>query len=954
MLVYFCSTCGATVPEQNIKSGTAVLTDNDKVFCYKCVTNRSANVSDSKVYRALLAKRSEGGIKNKVRSVSQRLMAQLPTGKFKRVVKRVSERFFGRSTGQHARIGSSPRLPTGQHARIGSSPRLPTGQHARIGSNSRNRLPASSAATLAAVTRKRTEANSLAVATIACVVIAVGTLILFLALGGKKKPDEANNTTPNSNTPANTKPTPPVADTKPVQPPVQPTPPIARPEVTRPVAVETPKPTPGVGTTGTKEGVVQLPPLLTERTAPAGQPADFKDQLAQERLAEAKAFAKDNPKEAGLYQKKLNDIINNYRGTAVADEAARLLNASAPAVVAPAKVSDSLDWFANWQVDNLYKHAKAKMYEDFDGRKFVLETNPPEAEKELRLKWKMSVPADKAIFEFSARAADAGDCNMFAEVDGLKTPVENLSGPEWRAFAIDLSAHKGQEVTVTLHHAPTGWEAENAYWEAPHFSNRAVADAKMLVPGATAAPEVVSTGEGDWSKAVNLLALVDPLKDSVAGTWTNTDGALSVAPALYARTEIPYAAPQEYDIRITFTRVSGTDNITQILSRNGKAFAWTMGGSANTVFGFETIAGVSATANKTTVKKTSCLENGRKYTSLVQVRNSGLKAFLDGKLITEWKTDYSDMDLYADWKLRDAKLLGLGSWNNAAVFHSAELVEVSGRGTALRGEVKAPVAFGDVKVEYERALSDLYTILATKGIKPALERAEANKANPALSPLRSKVEMDAEVFGYLLDVRAAALEGARKLTDNRPFTLTKTDGKDIQVGKDSPSIIKEITGESIMLEQTVGTSKAAIKLDLDELSAQSQQDLARLGMPSAATASLKLSMVKLARYRMAPTAALNKDIKTSLEIAAKDPALNEKAEHLLSHLSMQERDVAAQQSYKSIEAQAKAKSWREVRSAIDVFKTEYGNSYFFERVRTQIDQWNAIAEKETVSPLLKR
>ena len=936
MLVYFCSTCGATVPEQNIKAGTAVLTDGDKVFCYKCVTNRSANVSDSKVYRALLAKRSEGGIKNKVRSVSQRLMAQLPTGKFKRVVRRVSERFLGRSTGQHARIGSSPRLPTGQHARIGS--------------NSRNRLPASSAATLAAVTRKRTEANSLAVATIACVVIAVGTLILFLALGSKKKPEEANNT--NTNTPANTKPTTPVADTKPVQP-VQPTPPVTRPESTRPVAVENSK-TPAVGTTGTKEAAALLPPLLTERTAPAGQPADFKDQLARERLAEAKAFAKDNPRESGLYQKKLNDIINTYRGTAVAEEAAKLLNASAPAVVAAPKVSDSLDWFANWQVDNLYKHAKAKMYEDFDGRKFVLETNPPEADKELRLKWKMSVPADKTIFEFSARAADAGDCNMFAEVDGLKTPVENLRGPEWRTFAIDLSAHKGQEVTVTLHHAPTGWEAENAYWEAPHFSNRAVADAQMLVPGAAAAPEAVATADADWSKAVNLLALVDPLKDSVAGTWTNADGALSVAPALYARTEIPYVAPPEYDIRITFTRVSGTDNITQILSRNGKAFAWTMGGSANTVFGFETIAGVSATANKTTVKKTSCLENGRKYTSLVQVRSTGLKAFLDGKLITEWKTDYSDMDLYADWKLRDATLLGLGSWNNAAVFHSAELVEVSGRGKALRGEVKAPVAFGDVKMEYERALSDLYTILATKGIKPALERAEANKANPALSPLRSKVEMDAEVFGYLLDVRAAALEGARKLTDNRPFTLTRTDGKDIPVGKDSPSIIKEISGDSIMLEQTLGTSKAAIKVDLDELSAQTQQDLAKLGMPSAATASLKLSMVKLARYRMAPTAALNKDIKTSLEIAAKDPALNEKAEHLLSHLSMQERDVAAQQSYKSIEAQAKAKSWRDVRSAIDVFKTEYGNSYFYERVRPQLDQWGAIAEKETVSPLLKR
>jgi hypothetical protein len=929
MLVYFCSTCGATVPEQNIKSGTAVLTDGDKVFCYKCVTNRSANVSDSKVYRALLAKRSEGGIKNKVRHVSQRLMAQIPTGKFKRVVRRVSERFLGRSTGQHSRIGSSPRLPTGQHARIGS--------------NSRNRLPASSAATLAAVTRKRTEANSLAVATILCVVIALGTLIMFLALGTKKKPVEENtaNTTTKPSTPtvaAETKPT----QTQPV---AQPTPPV-----TRPVAVDTPKSTTPANTTGTKEVAAPLPPLLTERTGPAA--ADFKDQLAQERLAEAKAFFKENPRESGLYQKKLNDIMNTYRGTPVAEEAAKLLATSAPAVIAAPKVADSLDWFANWQVDNLYKHAKAKMYEDFDGRKFVLETHPPEADKELRLKWKLPVPSDKPIFEFSARAADNGDCVMFAEIDGQKTPIENLRGAEWRAFAMDLSAHKGKEVTVILHHAPTGWEAENAYWQAPHFSNKADADAKMLVPGAIAATETVVGA--DWSKAVNLLALVDPLKDSVSGTWASQDGGLGVARALYARTEIPYVPPQEYDLRVSFTRVDGTDNITQVLTHGGKAFAWTMGGAGNTVFGFETIAGVSVNGNKSTIKKSACLENGKKYTSLVQVRDGGVKAFLNGQLITEHKTDYSDMDLYADWKLRDATLLGLGSWNNSAVFHSVELVEVRGQGKALRGEAKAPVAFGDVKIEYERALTDLYTALATKGIKPALERAEANKANPALAPLRSKVELDAEVFGYLLDVRAAALAGAQKLMDNRSFTLTKTDGKDIPVGKESQSIIKEVTGDAVVLEQTLGTSKAIIKLELDDLSAQTQQDLAKLGMPSASQASLKLAMVKLARYRMAPTAALNKDILTSLELAKKDAAIAEKAEHLLTHLSLQERDVAAMQSYKNIETQAKAKNWREVRNATDVFKTEYGNSYAYERYRAQLEQWSAAAEKETVSPLLKR
>lgn len=909
MLVYFCSTCGMTVPEQSIKSGTAVLTDGDKVHCYKCITTRAAKVSDSKVYRALLAKRSEGGLKKKMRSVSQRVMAQIPTGNFKRVVRRVSERILGPATGQYPRAGSSPR----------------------------NHLPASSAATVAAVTRKRTEANSLATASILCVVLAVGTLILYMAMGKKKPLEESSGSTALNARPAASAA---VNESKPVPTPVPVS--VTRTEAPRPAVAEAKTP---VATTGTKEVAAPLPPLLSERTGPG---TDFKDQLAQERLAEAKAYAKENPKDTGAYQKKLNDILNTYRGTAVADEAAKLLSAQV-AAAQPPKAAESLDWFANWQVDNLYKHAKAKMYEDFDGRKFVLETHPPEAEKELRLKWKMPVSADKPVFEFSARAQESGDFDMYAEVEGQKTPVENLRGAEWRAFALDLSARKGQEVTVVLHHSPTGWEAENAYWQAPRFASNADPAAKLLVPGAIASPP--SAAGTDWSKAVNLLALIDPLKDSISGTWTAQDGGIAVARGMYARTEIPYSPPQEYDLRVSFTRVDGNDNVTQILSRGGKAFAWTMGGANNTVFGFETVGGVSAAANPTTVKKPACLENGKKYTSLVQVREGGVKAYMNGQLITEWKTDYSDLDLYADWKLREASLLGLGSWNNAVVFHSAELLEARGQGKALRGAARA---FGDVKIEYERALTELYATLASKGIKPALERAELAKASPALAPLRAKVELDAECFGYLLDVRRAALAGAQKLTDNRAFSFAKSDGKEIAVGAGSQSVIKEVAADVIVLEQTLGTSKALIKLELDELSAQTQQDLAKLGLPSASMAGLKLAMVKLARYRLAPSAALNKDIKAGLDAAAKDPALAEKAEHLQGHLALQERDIAAQQSFKSIEAQAKAGNWREAKTAMEVFKTEYGNSYAYECVRAQLERWGAAADKETMSPLLKR
>ena len=89
MLVYFCSTCGTTVPEHSLKMGTAVKSA-DKIHCFRCITSRLAKVTDSQVMRALLAKNTEGALKRAVRRVSERLIAAAPDGKIKRVLKSVS------------------------------------------------------------------------------------------------------------------------------------------------------------------------------------------------------------------------------------------------------------------------------------------------------------------------------------------------------------------------------------------------------------------------------------------------------------------------------------------------------------------------------------------------------------------------------------------------------------------------------------------------------------------------------------------------------------------------------------------------------------------------------------------------------------------------------------------------------------------------------------------------
>src|SRR5258708_6912041 len=128
MFIYFCATCGATVNDEAIKTGIAVQVASDKVHCFKCITNRVAKVSESAILRAIAAKRSQSLMVrsvNNVRYISQRLVAQMPEGRMKRVVRRVSQRILGIKTGAFDKVKTGAFSPV----KSGSSPRN------RVGSN---------------------------------------------------------------------------------------------------------------------------------------------------------------------------------------------------------------------------------------------------------------------------------------------------------------------------------------------------------------------------------------------------------------------------------------------------------------------------------------------------------------------------------------------------------------------------------------------------------------------------------------------------------------------------------------------------------------------------------------------------------------------------------------------------------------------------------------------------
>lgn len=183
-----------------------------------------------------------------------------------------------------------------------------------------------------------------------------------------------------------------------------------------------------------------------------------------------------------------------------------------------------------------------------------------------------------------------------------------------------------------------------------------------------------------WSRTIDLMELIDTKTDAVAGEWRLEGKSLISDDTKEARIHIPYEPPEEYDFRINFARKQGEGEVVQFLAKAGRLFYWQVGAWDNTVMGFGEINGAKANRNPTTVLKKGCLKNDQRYVSVVSARRDGVKAYLDSKLISQWKTDYRDLGVAAPWTMRDNRLLGLGSRRSPMIFYRIELVEVAGKG----------------------------------------------------------------------------------------------------------------------------------------------------------------------------------------------------------------------------------------------------------------------------------
>jgi len=204
-------------------------------------------------------------------------------------------------------------------------------------------------------------------------------------------------------------------------------------------------------------------------------------------------------------------------------------------------------------------------------------------------------------------------------------------------------------------------------------------------------PLTTSAQPGNGSRVVNLLSLVDPERDMKKGKWRMENGEL-LASGGGCVIQFPYQPPAEYDFRIVFVRVAGGDCVNQNCSANGRQFIWFLDAFGSHTSKFAQV--LRKTDNDDAAGKITSahtlLNNNQDYTSIVKVRKNSVAAYLNGELIAERKTDYSDMRAFPGWGLARSDVVGLGA-NGGTTFRTVEVIEITGTGkTLVEVPAKAP------------------------------------------------------------------------------------------------------------------------------------------------------------------------------------------------------------------------------------------------------------------------
>jgi predicted Ser/Thr protein kinase len=189
------------------------------------------------------------------------------------------------------------------------------------------------------------------------------------------------------------------------------------------------------------------------------------------------------------------------------------------------------------------------------------------------------------------------------------------------------------------------------------------------------------------SGPLELLALVDPVRDGVSGVWTLRDGKLECDGSVKnSRLMIPFAPGEEYDLDLSVERIDGNESFhLGLVCGNGQVAVildgWPPQGG---ISGLHIADRQGADANGTGIR-------GRIFTNGVpsriecSVRRGRIHVVVDGRDVVRWEGGFDRLMLAPGSEVPSRDALFLGVWESPFRFHRMRLRPVTGSGSVLRG-----------------------------------------------------------------------------------------------------------------------------------------------------------------------------------------------------------------------------------------------------------------------------
>ncbi len=258
---------------------------------------------------------------------------------------------------------------------------------------------------------------------------------------------------------------------------------------------------------------------------------------------------------------------------------------------------------------------------------------------------------------------------VIVEIDGSGKPVEVRVAEDKTITIVD--PNDGQEIKVTVDREKKQLKLDKQGFELAvrSFSLDTRDGRKIQVkfePMPDARPQAT---------VVDLLGLIDPEEHTIRnGRWRREAGVLKspLVEQKYSIIEIPYYAPEEYDLTMRVERVSPLPEVLGIgLWVRDRHVVAVIDGWTGRASGLEVLDGQNASANATTVKR-RLIGTKTPQTITCQVRKDSIEIAIDGESVIDWQGNINRFSApIPQWRIPFSRNLYVGV--NSAEYHFHEI-----------------------------------------------------------------------------------------------------------------------------------------------------------------------------------------------------------------------------------------------------------------------------------------